>query len=80
MKWTKLEYGKWPEGMLLLRIDLEDGPHYEVGHIKRSKDNQDVYFYCIKPMPGKLSIDSIYDTEPHYIILDEIEIPEAKDE
>jgi hypothetical protein len=79
MKWTKLEYGEWPEGMILLRIDLEDGPQYEVGYIKRSKTNQDVYFYCTRPMPSKISIDSIYDIEPHYIALDAIELPKAED-
>lgn len=80
MKWTKLEYGKWPEGMIVLRIDLEDGPHYELGCIKRSKTNQDITFYCTRPMPSKISIDSIYDIEPHYIQLDHIDMPEAEDE
>ena len=78
MKWTKLEYGKWPEGMILLRIDLEDGPQYEVGYIKRSEVNQENYFYCTRPMPSKISIDSIYDTKPHYIALNEIPMPEAQ--
>ena len=75
MKWTKLEYGEWPRGMILLRIDLEDGPQYEVGYIKRSEVNQEIYFYCTRPLPSKISIDSIYDTEPHYIALNEIEMP-----
>ena len=80
MKWTKLEYGEWPEGMIVLRIDLEDGPQYEVGCIERSKTNQDVYLYCTRPMPSKISIDSIYDIEPHYIQLDHIDMPEDGDE
>ncbi len=49
MKWTKLEYGEWPEGMILLRIDLKDGPQYEVGYIKRSEVNQEIYLYCTRP-------------------------------
>ena len=74
MKWTKFDYGEWPEGMILLRIDFEDGPQYEVGYIKRSKI-LGVYFLCTRPMPSKISIDSIYDIEPHYIALNEIEMP-----
>lgn len=76
MKWTKLEYGKWPEGEIVMRINLEDGQGYEVGYIKRSKKNQDVYLYLTRSMPGRISIDSIYDTEPHYIELDKVEMPE----
>jgi hypothetical protein len=80
MKWTKLEYGEWPEGMILLRIDLKDGPQYEVGYIKRSEVNQEIYLYCTRPMPSKISIDSIYDIEPHYIALDAIELPQDEDD
>ena len=80
MKWTKLEYGAWPEGMILLRIDLEDGPQYRLGYIERCKTTQDVYFYYTRRRwTSKISIDSIYDIEPHYIALDAIELPEAED-
>lgn len=75
MNWNKLEYGKWPEGMILLRIDYEDASQYEVGYIKQSETYQDAYFYIakyfnsVKPLPSKISIDSIYDHEPYYIKL-----------
>ena len=77
MKWQKLEYGKWPKGTRVMRIDLEGAPEYEVGFIKISKTNQEVYFDCMRPMQlYKINIDSIYDLDPYYISLDDVEMPE----
>ena len=76
MKWNKLEYCKWPKGMIVMRIDLQGVPQYDVGYINRSKTNQDVYFNSVKPLPSKISIDSIYDHEPYYIRLEDLEMPE----
>ncbi len=79
MKWTKLEYGKWPEGEIVMRIkDNKDIIHFVHGYIGRSEINNEIYFYDFYGHDGfvsKLSIDSIYDTEPHYIALNEIEMP-----
>ena len=76
MKWNKLEYGNWPKGEILMRIDLQGAPEYEVGFIKR-KTNQDVYFDFMRGMQlYTISIDYIYDQEPYFIRLDELEMPE----
>jgi hypothetical protein len=76
MKWNKLEYGKWPTGRIALRIVSYSGyVHYEVGEIKVDLDNET---YFIKSKDGFhriISIDSIFDTEPHYIELDNLEMP-----
>ena len=81
MKWTKLKYGKWPKGMILVRLEAEEGDvHYEIGFIQRNAKTGDSIMYCNKPMPGMINMDSIYDIEPHYIQLDHIEMPEAEDE
>lgn len=83
MKWTKLEYGNWPEGEIVLRIKDDKGfIHYEIGEIEIWEldiweFNKVAYF--IDKQEGihtKLSIDSIYDTEPYYIELDKLELPE----
>ena len=81
MKWTKLKYDKWPKGMILVRLEAEEGDvHYEIGYIQRNAKTGDSIMYCNKPMPGMINMDSIYDIEPHYIQLDHIEMPEAEDE
>lgn len=75
MKWTKLEYGKWPEGEIVMRIKDDKGDiWYQVGIISQHLKNKEWYFYSFS-FPGKMSIDSFYDTEPHYISLNEIELP-----
>ncbi len=77
MKWTKLEYGKWPEGEIVMRIkDDNDFIYYAIGEIEVWDFDRESYF--IEKQDGshtKLSIDSIYDTEPHYIAFNEIEMP-----
>jgi len=76
MKWNKLEYGNWPTGWIVMRIDREGAPEYEVGYIKRSQTNLEVYFNCMRPIQlYKINIDSIYDLNPHYIELDKVEMP-----
>ena len=75
MKWTKLEYGKYPKGKIVVRFDVIPGPAYEIGYIDKNSLNNEWYLYCDKPMPSKMSIDSIYDLEPHYISLNEIQLP-----
>ena len=81
MKWTKLKYGKWPEGMILVRIEGEkDDVQYEIGFIQRNSKTGDWIMYCNKPMSGMISMDSIYDLGPHYIQLDHIDMPEDDDE
>ena len=68
MKWNKLEYGNWPKGKIVLRIVSDNGyVNYEIGEIEVDLDNE-TYF-------NAFSIDSIYDTEPHYIELDKLEMP-----
>lgn len=76
MKWTKLEYGKWPEGEIVMRIVDDKGKvHFAHGFISKIYDNE-VYFYDYDGPIKKLSIDSFYDTKPHYIELDNLEMPE----
>ena len=80
MKWTKLEYGEWPEGQIVMRIkDMNDIVDYAHGFISRSGLDNEWYFYDYDGPNTKISIDSIYDIEPHYISLDAIELPKAKD-
>lgn len=80
MKWTKLEYGEWPEGQIVMRIKgMNDIVDYAHGFISRSGLDNEWYFYDYDGPNTKISIDSIYDIEPHYIALDAIELPEAKD-
>lgn len=77
MKWNKLEYGKWPEGEIVMRIKDDKGKvRYQVGIISQHLVNKDWYFYLDSGFPSKVSIDSIYDTEPHYIELNKVEMPE----
>lgn len=81
MKWTKLEYGKWPEGEIVMRIKEPKGQiWYQVGIISQHLKNKEWYFYLSYALTSKVSIDSIYDTEPHYIELDLIKLPENEDE
>lgn len=81
MKWNKLEYGNWPIGEIVMRIkDDKDTVHFEHGYISRFSIDNEVYFYPYDAPQIKLSIDSIYDTEPHYIALKDIPMPEAEDE
>lgn len=76
MKWTKLEYGKWPEGEIVMRIKEPKGQiWYQVGIISQHLKDKEWYFYLNSAFPGKISIDSFYDTEPYYISLNEIELP-----
>lgn len=86
MRWTKLEYGKWPEGEIVLRTKDDKGHiYYEIGEIEiwefdMWEFNKVAYF--IEKQDGvhtKLSIDSIYDLEPHYIELNDIPMPEDED-
>jgi hypothetical protein len=81
MKWNKLEYGKWPKGMILVRLEAEEGDvHYEIGFINQNKVNNEWYLYCNKPMPSTLGVDTIYDCNAHYIQLHHIDMPEDGDE
>ena len=76
MKWTKLEYGEWPESEIVMRIKDDKGQiWYQVGIISQHLKNKEWYFYLDSAFPSKISIDSIYDTEPHYIELDKLEMP-----
>lgn len=75
MKWTKLEYGEWPEGEIVMRFYNYDEIKYKMGTIEVSPHDKEVYFYPYGYWNDKISIDSIYDTEPHYIALNEIERP-----
>ncbi len=76
MKWTKLEYGEWPEGEIVLRINsLQNKIDFEHGYISRFSFDNEVYFYPYDAPQIKLSIDSIYDLDLHYISLNEIEMP-----
>ena len=76
MKWNKLEYGKWPTGRIALRIVSDSGyVHYEVGEIDVALDNETYFIECKDGFHRIISIDSIYDTEPHYIELDNLEMP-----
>jgi hypothetical protein len=68
MTWKKLEYGKWPKGRIALRIVSDNGyVHIVVGNIGVDLGNGTDF--------NAISIDSIYDTEPHYIELDNLEVP-----
>ena len=74
MKWTKLEYGKWPEGVIVMRIKDDNGEvRFSFGFITRFNNDDVWYFYDFNG--PYLSIDSIYDTELHYILLNEIQLP-----
>jgi len=75
MKWNKLEYGKWPTGRIALRIVSDNGyVQVVVGIIEKNTLNKETYF--INDNDGHHAmIDSIYDTEPHYIELDNLEMP-----
>ena len=80
MKWTKLEYGEWPVGQIVMRIkNMNDIVDYAHGWISRSGLDNEWYFFDYDGPNIKISIDSIYDIEPYYISLDAIELPEAKD-
>jgi hypothetical protein len=72
MTWKKLEYGKWPKGKIALRIVSDNGyVQVVIGNIEKNTLNNETYFVHDKePM-----IDSIFDTEPHYIELDNLEMP-----
>ena len=75
MKWTKLEYGKWPEGEIVIRIVDDKGEvHYLLGY-SRSRIDNEWYFYDYDGLNIKLSIDSFYHAEPHYIELNKVEMP-----
>ena len=77
MKWTKLEYGNWPKGEIVLKINFPEGQRHEVGTIHRNETTQVVYFYCLRLMQlYAITIDSIYDTEPYFIRLEDLEMPE----
>lgn len=81
MKWTKLEYGQWPKGEIVMRLDIDkDDVQYEVGNIRINAIDKEYYFYCALGFPSKHSVDSIYDLGPHYISLDAIEMPEVENE
>ena len=77
MKWTKLEYNKWPTGEIVLMTVSDNGyVNYEVGRIEIYSYNNEVYFIENKDgLHTIISIDSIYDLEPHYIKLDDLEMP-----
>ncbi len=76
MKWTKLEYGKWPEGEIVMRINSwQSKIDFEHGYIKRFSIDNEVYFYPYDAPQMRLGIDSIYDLDLHYIALNEIEMP-----
>jgi len=74
MKWTKLEYGEWPKGEIVMRINDNDFIYYVIGEFV-TWDFRGVYF--MKTQDGKhtkLTIDSIYDLKLYYIVLKEIEM------
>jgi hypothetical protein len=78
MTWKKLEYGKWPTGRIALRIVSDNGffVQYKSGEIKKNTYNHETYFIqCKDGLHKVISIDSIFDTEPHYIELDNLEMP-----
>ena len=77
MNWKKLEYGKWPTGRIALRIVSDNGyVNYEIVEIKKNNVSNQTYFIKNKDGINKIiSIDSIFDTEPHYIELDKLEMP-----
>ena len=76
MKWTKLEYGKWPEGEIVMRIkDDLNNVNYVHGFIRRSLIDKMWKLYDKDGPDTGISIDSIYDIEPHYIELDKVEMP-----
>jgi len=76
MKWTKLEYGEWPEGEIVMRIKDGKGEiWYQVGIISQHLKNNEWYFYDYDGLNIKLSIDSFYHAEPHYIELNKVEMP-----
>jgi hypothetical protein len=78
MKWNKLEYGNWPKGKIALRIVSNNGyfVDYEIGEIEINNFNHETYFIqCKDGLHKVISIDSIFDTEPHYIELDNLEVP-----
>jgi hypothetical protein len=77
MKWNKLEYGKWPKGRIVMRIVSDNGyVNHEIGWIEIFIDNTSHFFIENKEgIHTILNIDSIYDSEPHYIELDNLEMP-----
>jgi hypothetical protein len=79
MKWTKLEYGEWPEGEIVLRINSHSKIDYAHGYIRMLNDNE---FYLLDNdgPNNKLTIEAIYDLDLHYISLNEIPMPEGEDE
>lgn len=74
MKWTKLEYGEWPEGRIVLRINSDSRIDHTIGYIRMRNDNE-FYFLDYDGPNNKLTIDAIYDLDLHYILLNEIEMP-----
>jgi hypothetical protein len=80
MRWKKLEYGNWPTGKIVLRIVSDNGyVQVVVGKIGVDLGNgTDTYketFFIHDNDDCHTMIDSIYDTEPHYIELDKLEMP-----
>ena len=77
MKWTKLEYGEWPEGEIVVRIEADnDRICFEVGIISQNIHNKEWYLYMDKAFPSKASVDVLIDCNAHYIELDKLEMPE----
>ena len=77
MKWNKLEYGYWPKGVIVLMTVFDNGyVNYKVGSIDIYSYNNEVYFIENKDgLHTIISIDSIYDQEPYYIRLEDLEMP-----
>jgi hypothetical protein len=81
MTWKKLEYGKWPTGRIALRIVSDNGyVKVEIGTIETKTfiAKKEIYietFFIHGKDEYYTMIDSIYDTEPHYIELDNLEMP-----
>jgi len=74
MKWNKLEYGNWPKGDIVLRFDPNIASRkYIHGYIH--KEDKEWFFHYYAGPNVNISIDSFYDIEPHYIKLDDLEMP-----
>lgn len=74
MKWTKLIYWKQPEGLIILRYEIDDKIKYEVGKIAPFGETD--YFFPNHPFGQVIQMESIFSRNPYYINIDNLEMPE----
>lgn len=77
MKWTKLEYGKWPEGEIVMRtVDDKGKVDFSHGYISRFNYTGEIYFYDYDGPNFIMSVEYICNNNLHFLQLDKVEMPE----